>query len=114
MQDMLRDLFKKNGYRVLVLGDPERALLRFFENPRTADAIMFTTGTTGRTALDVFNRFGQESATRDLPAVLLLDQVHHPWEEEASKADHRLVAKMPLKMRELREVLRDAMQKKVP
>ena len=37
MQDMLRELFKKNGYRVLVLSDPERAVLRFFEDPRAAD-----------------------------------------------------------------------------
>ena len=60
MQDMLRDLFKKNGYRVLVLGDPERAVERFFEDPRTADVILFTTSSNGRAALDAFNRFGQE------------------------------------------------------
>jgi hypothetical protein len=28
MQDMLRELFKKNGYRVLVMSDPDRALDR--------------------------------------------------------------------------------------
>jgi serine/threonine-protein kinase len=113
MQDMLRELFKKNGYRVLVLGDPERALGRFFDDQRAADGVLFTTSNNGRSALEVFNRFGQEAATRDLPAVLLLDQVHHAWEEEARLADHRVVAKMPIKMRELREVLLEAMQKKV-
>jgi serine/threonine-protein kinase len=113
MQDMLRELFKKNGYRVLVLGDPDRALGRFFDDPRTADAVLFSTGSNGRSALEIFNRFGQETATRELPAVLLLDQVHHDWEEEASLAEHRLVAKMPLKMRELRGVLVEALQKKV-
>jgi serine/threonine-protein kinase len=113
MQDMLRDLFKKNGYRVLVLSDPERALARFFDDYRAADAILFTTSSNGRTALEVFNRFAQEAATRDLPAVLLLDEVHHAWEDEAKTAEHRVIAKMPVKMRDLRETLRDAMQKKV-
>ena len=113
MQDMLRDLFKRNGYRVLVMSDPERAIGRFFDDFRAADVVLFTTGNNGRAALETFNRFGQEAATRDRPAVLLLDQAHHDWEEEAKVAEHRVVAKMPIKMRELREILRDAMQKKV-
>jgi serine/threonine protein kinase len=113
MQDMLRDLFKKNGYRVLVMGDPDRAMQRFFDNARAADVILFTTGSNGRSALEAFNRFGQETTTRDLPAVLLLDQIHHDWEDEAKLAEHRAVAKMPIKLRELRGVLLEAMQKKV-
>ena len=113
MQDMLRELFKKNGYRVLVLGDPERAMTRFFDDNRAADIVLFTTSSNGRAALEVFNRFGQETTTRDLPAVLLLDQIHHSWEEQAKVAEHRAVAKMPIKMRELREVLLGTMEKKV-
>jgi serine/threonine-protein kinase len=113
MQDMLRELFKRNGYRVLVIGDPERALQRFFDDHRAADAVLFTTGANGRSAVEMFNRFGQESTTRDLPAVLLLDQTHQHWESEAKVADHRAVAKMPIKMRDLREVLVETMQKKV-
>jgi hypothetical protein len=75
--------------------------------------VLFTTGTNGRTALEVFNRFGQELVTRDLPAVLLLDQSHHDWEDEAQVAEHRAVTKMPIKMRELRELLIEVAQKKV-
>ena len=67
--------------------------------------MLFTTGNNGRSALEVFNRLGPGSVTRNTPAVLLLDQVHHPWEEEAVVSEHRAVAKMPIKMRELREVL---------
>jgi hypothetical protein len=95
------------------MGDPERALARFFDDHRAADIVLFTTSSNGRSALEVFNRFGQEAATRDLPAVLLLDQIHSDWDEEAAVADHRLVAKMPIKMRQLREALLEAMQKKV-
>ena len=113
MQDTLRELFKKNGYRVLVSSDPERVLSRFFDDQRAADIVLFTTGGNGRAALEVFNRFGQEMATRDLPAVLLLDQSHHEWEDEAQVAEHRAVSKMPIKMRELRELLVEVSQKKV-
>ncbi len=113
MQDMLRDLFKKNGYRVLVLGDPNRAVQRFFDDPRTADVILFTTSSNGRAALEAFNRFGQESSLRELPAVLLLDQLHVHWADEAQTGEHRAVAKMPIKMRDLRGALVEAMQKKV-
>jgi serine/threonine protein kinase len=113
MQDMLRELFKKNGYRVLVLSDPDRAVLRFFEDPRTADVVLFTTSSNGRAALEGFNRFGQESSLRDVPAVLLLDQNHAHWDEEAQVSEHRVIAKMPIKMRDLRGALIEAMQKKV-
>lgn len=113
MQDMLRELFKKNGYRVLVSSDPERALTRFFQDPQAADIVLMTTGTNGRSALEAFNRFGQEPATRDLPAVLLLDQSHHHWTEHVKAGEHRVIAKMPIKMRELREALVEAMRNKV-
>ncbi|MCC7474857.1 MAG: protein kinase [Pirellulales bacterium] len=113
MQDMLREQFKKNGYRVLVLSDPERALARFFQDPRAADVVLFTTATNGRAALETFNRFGQEATTRELPTVLLLDQNHHDWSEQAQTNDHRIVAQMPLKMRDLRSALVEAMGKKV-
>ena len=67
----------------------------------------------GRAALEGFNRFGQELITRDLPAVLLLDQNHGHWEEHAQTNDHRAIAKMPIKMRELRGILLEASRKKV-
>jgi serine/threonine-protein kinase len=113
MQDMLRELFKKNGYRVLVMSDPDRALDRFFQDPKAADAVLFTTISNGRGALEAFNRFAQESATRELPTVLLLDQSHASWESSAQTSDNRLVVKMPIKQRELRGALVDASRKKV-
>jgi eukaryotic-like serine/threonine-protein kinase len=113
MQDMLRDLFKRNGYRALILSDPDRALDRFFQDPKAADIILFTTSANGRSALEAFNRFGQEPTTRDLPAVLLLDENHGQWEEGTLKNNHRVVVKMPLKQRDLRAALVRAARRKV-
>jgi serine/threonine-protein kinase len=113
MQDTLRELFKRNGYRVLVSSDPHRVMHRFFDDHQAADLVLFTTSNNGRSALDVFNRFGQEALTRDVPAVILLDPHHHDWAEEALVAEHRVVATMPIKMRELRELLVGVTEKKV-
>jgi serine/threonine-protein kinase len=112
MQDLFRDLFKRNGYRVLVSSDPDRTLQRFFNDPRSADIVLFTTAAIGRAAFDVFNQFGRESVTRELPAVLLLDERHQEWELEAHTSDHRRVEKMPIKQRRLREVVLEAARAK--
>ena len=113
MQDVFRDLFKKNGYRVLVSSDPYRAMKRFFDDHSTAELMLFSSAAIGKPALDVFNRFGREIVTRDVPAVLLLGQQHHDWEDEADVTEHRAVAKMPIKPRRLRELLVEVACKKV-
>ena len=48
MQDLLRELFKKRGYRVLVTSDPERLFQRFYENSKTADVLLMSSGHLGR------------------------------------------------------------------
>lgn len=109
MQDIFRDLFKRHGYRVLVASDPNRALDRFFTDATTADIVLFTSGHIGRPALEAFNRLGSESVTRDVPAILLLNVEHRGWAEEALAAPHRIVACMPIKQRELRQVIQSAL-----
>jgi serine/threonine-protein kinase len=113
MQDVFRRLFKKNGYRVLVSSDPNRALERFFDNPNAADVMLFSSAVIGQSAVEAFNRFGQEIVTRDVPAVLLLGQQHHGWESEAQLGERRAVAKMPIKPRQLREVVRNVTPRQV-
>jgi serine/threonine-protein kinase len=113
LQDLFRELFKRNGYRVLVASDPERAMDRFFGDPRAADLVLFNTASIGRPALDVFNRFGRETATRDLPAVLLLDERHRAWASEAELADHRRIVQAPVKQRQLREAILSVSRPKV-
>jgi serine/threonine-protein kinase len=112
MQDVFRQLFKKNGYRVLVASDPERALQRFYDDHDAADLMLFSSIAIGRSALAMFNRFGQEPLTREVPAVLLLGK-EHDWADEADIAEHRITCRMPIKPRELREVLLNATTKQV-
>ncbi len=105
MQNLFRDLLKRNGYRVLVTSDPHRAAERFQSDPLAAELVIFSTGTIGEDALETFNEFGEHPATRQLPCVLLLGEQHRQWSQRAVTARHRVVAHMPIKLRQLRQLL---------
>ncbi|TWT90732.1 Serine/threonine-protein kinase StkP [Pseudobythopirellula maris] len=104
-QDVLRDLFKRNGYRVLVSGDPNRALERFASNPQAAEVILFCAATVGADALDAFNACADDAQLRNMPAVLLLEEAQASWAAAAKTGEHRGVVTMPVKLRKLREAV---------
>ena len=110
LQDVLRDLFKRNGYRALVTSDPERAMTRFLDDHAAADVVLCCSGSIGRPAVDFFNRLGSDAITRTLPAVLLLDETHGDWAADASTSEHRAVVQMPVKLRQLREAVLSVLQ----
>lgn len=112
MQDVFRDLFKKVGYRVLVTVDPERLFQRLYDDARAADVLLISSGHIGRAALEAFNRLGQEPRLKHFPAVLLLGEQHRDWMKEAVGDPRRLVVKMPLKTRQLRECVLTALAAK--
>jgi eukaryotic-like serine/threonine-protein kinase len=103
MQDVFRELFKKQGYRVLVTVDPDRLFQRLYDDAKAADVLLISAGHLGRQALDAFNRLKQESRLKHLPAVLLLGDEQGAWMKEAAGDARRNVVKMPLKSRQLRE-----------
>jgi serine/threonine-protein kinase len=105
LQDKFRDLFKRNGYRVLVTSDPHRPSNSFHDTQQPADCVVYSTADLGTEALDSFNRFGEDTVTRETPAILLLDPKHQSWAARANTADHRVTLRTPLKLRELRAVL---------
>ncbi len=105
MQDVLRDRLKKHGYRVLIFSDPERAVNRFEEGERVADCVVFSTPELGESALRAFNRFGQLDETKDIPAILFVDQRQTAIIRAAELGPTRVLLSMPLKVKELREAL---------
>ncbi len=107
MQDVFRDSLKKVGYRVLVVSDPSRALDRCDTDEHVADCVVFGCHSLGKPALEAFNRLGQLDRTKRIPAILLLAEKQAPMAKYANLSARRVVAKMPLKMREFREVLRE-------
>jgi serine/threonine-protein kinase len=103
MQDVFRELFKKQGYRVLVTVDPDRLFQRLYDDAKAADVLLISAGRIGRPALEAFNRLKQEGRLKHLPAVLLLGDEQGSWMKEAAGDARRNVVKMPLKSRQLRE-----------
>jgi serine/threonine-protein kinase len=107
MQNVLRDRLKKYGYRVLVFSDPQRAINRFAEDvTQTADCVIFCTQSLGTECLEAFNEFGKREISKHIPAILFVDPKQAHLIKEAKLAPHRAVVQAPLKVRELREVLK--------
>lgn len=105
MQDLFREMFKKRGYRVLVTSNPERLFQQFYENNGTADVVLMSSGHIGACALEAFNQMGQEAATKQVPAVLLLGDQQTEWLKQAQVNRHRGVLQMPVKSRDLRSAI---------
>ncbi len=105
MQDKFRSRMKKEGYRVLVMRDPSLAMRRFESEPEVADCVVFSCLDLGREGVDAFNRFGNLAATRNTPAILLLDKKQQEWEAQAETTDRRIVLTMPISMRQLRAAI---------
>ncbi len=108
----MRDSLKRKGYRVLVMSSPERAVNRFSDDPNVAEVVLFSTAVLSESALEAFNQFGTDSRTCDIPAVLLLNELHARLESKAQTSAHRVVVSMPLKLRQLRQLLADLIAKK--
>ena len=105
MQDALRDLLKRRGYRVLVIGDVQRALARFEDANPPSDCVIFCTTELGEAALEGFNKLGQMENTKNVPAVLFVAEAHHHLAKRAQRSEHRVLLAMPLKVRKLRAIL---------
>jgi PleD family two-component response regulator len=105
-QDLIRDKLKKRGYRVLVISDPQRALDRFnAEEDPPADCVLFSAPELSSAALDAFNKFGTDSHTAEIPAILLVDRKQQFIIRNAKVGPKRMMLAMPLKVRELRAAL---------
>lgn len=106
LQDLLREKLKKRGYRVLVYSDPERALAKFSpDESNPANCLILSATNLGNDALDAFNRFASDQHTKQIPAILLVDPKQQHIVRGANTSDRHVLIPMPLKVRELREVL---------
>lgn len=106
MQNTLRELLKKRGYRVLVMTDPDRAIARFEASDEPlADAALIGTKGLKEQAFAAFQRFGESEKTRNLPLVLLVDEEDKDLARSAQVNAKRILLYAPLKVRDLRAAL---------
>lgn len=105
LQNVFRDRLKTSGYRVLVTQDPQRALGRFDEDPKAAELVIFSTSGLGEAALEAFNQFGQGAVTKEVPAILLIDETHRSWKSRLKAGPKHVGVLMPVKLKQLRQLL---------
>jgi CheY-like chemotaxis protein len=79
LQDKLREKLKEMGYRVLIAGDPTRALDRFRQQP--FDALVVDAGSTDEDGLLVFDRIMDDAARQNVPCagILVLNPEQAEW-----------------------------------
>jgi serine/threonine protein kinase len=106
LQDILREKLKKRGYKVLIYGDPERALSKFSpdESP-PADCLVLCAPDLGNLALSAFNQFTEQEHTKNIPVVMLVDPKQQHIIRGAKTSPRHVLLSMPLKVRELRQTL---------
>ncbi len=109
LQDLLRSKLKALGYRVLVIGNPSRAIERFDgldpAEDIPADCVLFGCKGLASEGLHAFNDFASGEYTEEIPAVLLLAEGQEKFQDSASLSNHRLCLKFPLKFKHVRRAL---------
>ena len=113
MQNIFREGFKKAGYRVLVISDPERALERI-KDDAPADIVIFNAQFIGPQALLSFNELVEDKRINDTPALLLLDEPQYKWAGKAKRDRLHLTIGMPISLKRLREVINKLLEPSEP
>ncbi len=107
MQDALRGKMKKQGYRMLVIGDAERGYQRIAKDPKVADCIIVSTISLGRDGLAVFQKLASEPKTADKPMILLIGKKQEKLLKKIQLAEHHRAAVMPITIAGFRQTLRE-------
>jgi eukaryotic-like serine/threonine-protein kinase len=78
-QDVFREHFSKNGFRVLLSADPQRAVHRYEEQPY--HALIVDAGTAGEAGIQAVKKIVRESDDMDLTiaVVIVLEETQADW-----------------------------------
>lgn len=102
LQDVLREKLKEFGYRVLIAGDPQRALDRYRQQP--FEAIIIDAGTTGETGILAFEKIMSDAARRNLPCagvLMLTDEQQKEWRNRLEPRPKAMTLLHPVKLKQL-------------
>jgi eukaryotic-like serine/threonine-protein kinase len=101
LQDLLRTKLKERGYRVLIAGDPVRALDRFRQQP--FDLLIVNAATTGENGYYVFQRIMEDARRQNVPCcgILMLGDDHERWQKKLDGQAGILLLTPPVKYKQL-------------
>lgn len=103
-QDMLRQYFTKHRFRVLVLGDLERALARL--NQTEVAAVIVVAEGFGDEAVDLFPRFQQACDKTGRAAILVLAVRQKDLASRVRESHRSAVIQQPATLRDIRKRLK--------
>ncbi|MEM7456054.1 MAG: serine/threonine-protein kinase [Planctomycetota bacterium] len=110
VQDSLREKLKNVGYRVLIVGDPDRALERFDDldpaEDLPADCVIFGSAGNGKRGIEAFLRFSSMESTSRIPSILMLTAKMAKYRSKIEFSENRTSLDMPVKFKNMRQTLR--------
>jgi serine/threonine-protein kinase len=101
----LKVLMEKFHFKTLCTSSPEDVHKMFEKDDLAAQCILFNGKSLGMRAVRAFNDFSQYRSLRDVGAVLILDTGQSDWADSVTVLPNRVVMTMPIKVKELREIL---------
>jgi eukaryotic-like serine/threonine-protein kinase len=95
LQDLMRDKFKAEGFKVLLAADPLRVLDRFRQHP--FEVLLVDGRTTGEDGIITFEKIMEEAGRQKIfcAGVLLLREDQAEWEERIAPRPHLAVLIQP-------------------
>jgi serine/threonine protein kinase len=105
LQEALRDRFKEAGYRVLLSGDPVRALDRYRQQPY--DSLIVDAGTVDEEGLFLFDRILNEAQNqeRSCAGSLILSEHQKDWAGKVKSRPTAAVLVRPVTVKQLKREL---------
>jgi serine/threonine-protein kinase len=110
LQDAMRENFTKQGFRVLISQDPDRALHRYEEQPY--HALIVDAGTAGEAGIRTFNRIIEESDALDLTmtGIVILSEDQADWANLVREQPGVAVLVRPINLKQLADKLFELME----
>jgi CheY-like chemotaxis protein len=103
LRETIRDRLKELGYRVMVAGDPNRALERFAAQP--FHALVLDAGTAGEEGMLIFQQVMSDAEARGLPTagLLILSEKQADWQDRLFKRLNQAVLIRPVALKQLED-----------
>jgi serine/threonine-protein kinase len=105
IQNALRSGLKKHGYKVLVIGDVQRAQNRLTKDTTAADCVIISVASLGRAGLSLLRTLRKNRPTAKLPVILIFGKSQAQAKEQLKLDEQAVGLSMPLRMSEVREQL---------
>lgn len=106
-QNMLREYFSKHGFRVMLVGDPQRALARLENSP--PDCLVLMAEAAGESAVDAFRQARKLTQDTSTSVVLVLGEKQANLKAELQDAPKTRILLQPVVLRLLRKTIQSTL-----